>query len=378
MNAQDILNQNDPENLQNISLEQGRMIQALQQKFIEIGALSEVTPNLGTQVVELLVAPAYGVEVLDPTDAGFTGVFICGGEGLTFDGTVYHWGIVNAGVLQVGGNDVAKFLAGAGAVTLDADGVNVQAKASGTSFNLPNSYKFSHLGSIVSYLQHFVYGGFSTLRIIADNLAANISTLVLVATSATQAQVQINANDGAGNEAKITLYGIGATTAITIDGALTINSVGANADTIIKGDTTNVLTVDASAEKAIITNLDVTGTGGNVMSGTYTPSLTNVTNVAASTAFVCQYMRVGSVVTVSGQVSIDPTATGAIELGMSLPVASNFANNNECGGTFANQTTLGSVGRIQADTTNNRASFFMLASDAASRGYSFTFTYLIA
>lgn len=47
MNALEILDQNDPENLQNIVLEHLRMLQSLQQKFLDIGSLSEITPNLG-------------------------------------------------------------------------------------------------------------------------------------------------------------------------------------------------------------------------------------------------------------------------------------------------------------------------------------------
>lgn len=70
------------------------------------------------------VSPAPGSTSNVPTDTGFTGIFTSA-TGYVFNGTTYHWGIVAAGVLQVGGNDVAKFLAGAGAVTLDADGQKI-------------------------------------------------------------------------------------------------------------------------------------------------------------------------------------------------------------------------------------------------------------
>jgi hypothetical protein len=119
-------------------------------------------------------------------------------------------------------------------------------------------------------------------------------------------------------------------------------------------------------------------TDGNVFSGTYTPTLTNTTNIASSTAAVCQYMRVGNVVTVSGTVTIDPTATGRIVMGMTLPIASNFAGANECGGTFASSgTTTVNVGSIAADSTNDRATFDGVTADAASRVYAFSFTYRI-
>lgn len=66
------------------------------------------------------------------------------------------------------------------------------------------------------------------------------------------------------------------------------------------------------------TILDVTG----ISSGTYTPTLTNVVNISASTAYQAQYLQVGNTVTVSGRVDIDPVVTAtATQLGISVPVA---------------------------------------------------------
>jgi len=116
---------------------------------------------------------------------------------------------------------------------------------------------------------------------------------------------------------------------------------------------------------------------GQLASGTYTPTLTNVTNISASTAYTCQYMRVGSVVTVSGMVDIDATAGGAVELGMSLPIASNFAATENCGGV----ATCDSVGEdamaISADIANDRASFQSTKTSVTNHGHHFTFTYRI-
>ena len=70
----------------------------------------------------------------------------------------------------------------------------------------------------------------------------------------------------------------------------------------------------------------------NIVSGTYTPTLTNFANVSSSVAYPCQYMRVGNVITVSGRIDIIPIASGLIELGISVPIASNFSNFHEAGG----------------------------------------------
>jgi hypothetical protein len=122
-------------------------------------------------------------------------------------------------------------------------------------------------------------------------------------------------------------------------------------------------------------------TDGNVFSGTYTPTLTNTTNIAASTPFASQYMRVGNVVTVSGRLNIDPTTSGAAcELGISLPIASDITTTSGCAGTGSIYTTTTEVssGGILGDTTNNRATFRFVAGGTAARDYGFTFTYLVA
>jgi hypothetical protein len=123
---------------------------------------------------------------------------------------------------------------------------------------------------------------------------------------------------------------------------------------------------------------------GNVFSGTYTPSLTNTTNIAASTPYQFQYTRIGNVVTVSGRVNIDPTASAtASELGISLPIASAFpasatgVSNLAGVGSIHTTTTEVSTGGILADTTNDRAQFRFVSGGTAARDYAISFTYLV-
>jgi hypothetical protein len=115
----------------------------------------------------------------------------------------------------------------------------------------------------------------------------------------------------------------------------------------------------------------------DLASGTYTPTLFNVTNLAASTAFVCQYLRVGSTVTVSGRVDVDPTAGGAAELGISLPIASNFAITANCGGTAVSPGIAGQCMAILADVVNDRAAMQWVAVDTSNQAAYFSFTYRI-
>ena len=119
-------------------------------------------------------------------------------------------------------------------------------------------------------------------------------------------------------------------------------------------------------------------TDGNVFSGTYTPTLTNTTNVASSTAVTCQYMRVGNVVTISGQFSVQATTGGsAFVLGMSLPIASDFTLQRQAGGSFSAGSTALTVNVIVGDTTNDRLLIAGIMTDTASRACAFHATYLI-
>lgn len=117
----------------------------------------------------------------------------------------------------------------------------------------------------------------------------------------------------------------------------------------------------------------------NVSSGTYTPTLTNVTNIAASTPYECQYLRVGNTVTVSGKVDIDTTlaAGTASELGVSLPIASDFSAEENCGGTASSPAAASLVSAIRADATNDRAAMVFSAISLSNDSYFFEFSYLV-
>ena len=118
-------------------------------------------------------------------------------------------------------------------------------------------------------------------------------------------------------------------------------------------------------------------TTANVTSGTYTPTLTAVTNVAASTAYACQYMRVGNVVTVSGKLDVDPTLAASTLLGISLPIASTLSAAEKCAGTAVSNTVASEAAAIEADTINNRAQMEWIAVTLANHSMFFSFTYLI-
>ncbi len=127
----------------------------------------------------------------------------------------------------------------------------------------------------------------------------------------------------------------------------------------------------------VLADIAATYTKLNFAANVYTPTLTNVTNLDASTAYQCQYMRVGSVVTVSGKVDVDPTAAGAARLGISLPIASDFGAEEDCGGVAFAPGLAGEGCAISADNINNRADMRWIAVDTTNAPRFFTFTYRI-
>jgi hypothetical protein len=117
-----------------------------------------------------------------------------------------------------------------------------------------------------------------------------------------------------------------------------------------------------------------------VVSGVYTPTLLNATNVLSYDVNACQYFQVYDVVTVSGTLRIQANSSGAVQFMFTLPVASNFTLETQAAGTFATTTSGTNIaGGIVATTPFQQPLLFFkfTAPDAVSRNYSFTATYRI-
>lgn len=121
----------------------------------------------------------------------------------------------------------------------------------------------------------------------------------------------------------------------------------------------------------------LTGTTNQyIASGTYTPTLTNVANLDASTAYQCQWIRVGNVVHVTGKADVDPTLTAAsTQLGISLPIASNIGALEDCSGSAFASGIAGQGAAILGDAANNRAQMQWIAGDVTNQAMYFSFSY---
>lgn len=119
------------------------------------------------------------------------------------------------------------------------------------------------------------------------------------------------------------------------------------------------------------------------VNGTYTPTITNGTNVAASTAFVSMYQRIGNRVRVSMLIGIDATAAGgaASALTISLPIdpANNFAADENAAGVLAKGATgsTTAAGGLSATIGAKTVSVGFLSFDTPSRTFLATFEYIL-
>lgn len=120
-----------------------------------------------------------------------------------------------------------------------------------------------------------------------------------------------------------------------------------------------------------------------LISGTYTPTFTAVTNVATATAGLAHYARIGTQVMVWGTGSIESTTASdtASEFDISLPIASDLAAAGDLTGTGSILSATGVPSAavvLTADTTNNRANALYNAAQnaAGTLGYSFSYTVL--
>jgi len=247
------------------------------------------------------------------------------------------------------------------------NGVGHQALLNVNTGSRNNGMGNTALGSVTS-------GSFNTG--IGDGVGLGITSTVALASGSQNTLIGYNSD--VTNAAALNRIALGAAASADTDYQFALPD---NVDYFkFRGNNFELPSTDGVANAVLQTDgAGVLSFGLVVNSGTYVPSTTNVTNINSSSAFTSQWMRIGSIVTVSGKVGITNTAAAgtATELGFSLPIASNFTTEEQCGGTGASDVSLTTPVRILADAVNNRASFKFPSGTTTSDVYSFTFTYQI-
>jgi hypothetical protein len=134
----------------------------------------------------------------------------------------------------------------------------------------------------------------------------------------------------------------------------------------LKGDVDDLRTLIAFAEGA---------PSKSAMAGIYTPSLTNVSNLDASTAIDLIYAQIDKIVTVTGFAYVDPTLPGTTQLGIGLPVISALADTTDVQGVCT--SGLGESGIVFGDVANARATLSFTATNTTNHLIGFVFSYKI-
>jgi hypothetical protein len=158
------------------------------------------------------------------------------------------------------------------------------------------------------------------------------------------------------------------------------------------GNLTITIPTAGTDGKLIVNNLPTSNPGSNglwnnsgvvsigaatLASGTYSPTITGITNIGSSSSSTAwQYLRVGSVVNVSGSVEIDPTAVGLTVIDISLPVASSFSGSAKACGTGA-ETFNNQAGGVLSNATDDRARYAFNATSTSAYTHYVHFTYVI-
>lgn len=110
--------------------------------------------------------------------------------------------------------------------------------------------------------------------------------------------------------------------------------------------------------------------------GTYTPTVTGVTNIDSVTAYPTMYTRTGNIISVSGKIEIAPTVAGVVEVGISFPITANMLNDEDCVGYCIGTSVDYYSLYIKGDIANNRASVNGNMLTTSNREHYFQFTYI--
>lgn len=134
--------------------------------------------------------------------------------------------------------------------------------------------------------------------------------------------------------------------------------------------------------KLIITTLLLAATNSYAQTKLYTPTLTSVANISASTAHESSYVRIGDFVIVQGSVDIDPNATNTLtQLKVSLPIDATFSSQIELSGNGTNRG-IGGTFAVTAYDLNSTPSSALIEwtpteNPPLNRLYKYTFIYRV-
>lgn len=120
-------------------------------------------------------------------------------------------------------------------------------------------------------------------------------------------------------------------------------------------------------------NLSIQGGYAQGAGFTYTPTLTNTTNITTSAALIHKVLRIGNIINIAGYVTFTPTAAALCELSISLPFATNLTASTQVAGLCSD--VAGVSGIILADTSGDTLKLQYTAASTSSKTVAFTCSY---
>lgn len=118
-------------------------------------------------------------------------------------------------------------------------------------------------------------------------------------------------------------------------------------------------------------------TPANASAGTYTPTITGISNVSSSTPYSTHYIRVDNEVQVQGSVDVTNVGGAIIAFTISLPISSDFTNIKQLSGVTVTgdpNSTITQVVTLEAEITTNTAYLSTVISGTRTIFFSFTYT----
>lgn len=113
------------------------------------------------------------------------------------------------------------------------------------------------------------------------------------------------------------------------------------------------------------------------VAGTYTPTASAEANTTV-TPTAAQYMRVGTVVTVSGGFTADPTlTTTATSFELTLPISSNLGAVANLAGVAFCGAIVGQGAEVLGVVANDTAKVKWVSADITSQAWGYTYSYQI-
>lgn len=250
---------------------------------------------------------------------------------------------------------------GTSVANLGVIGAGASAAISGSQFQVE--------GATNTNIRLYMYGSTATTLGVGNNYATAVigGSLLTEAASGTHpllSSVIIKAPGITGGSATVTN-----TATLYIEGAPSATVSGVNTALYVASGGVRLGGIGGAGMVQSDADGDLSVTNFTALT-TYTPTLTGIANVTTLTAYTTNYLRLGNMFWIFGEVEIEPTATGATSFGFSLPVSTDVVNSFEWAGTASD--ALGNVYKIYGDVANERATFESTINASTTQKLSFT------